>query len=154
MRRKDREIIDVEEIEDIIKQALICDVAMCRDSQPYLVTMNFGFDEKYIYLHSAAEGLKIDILKENPLVCISFVQDAQFVPSLIPCESTMKYKSVVAFGRAEFITERDEKQKALAYIIKHYYRQVDEKRLTFSEYDQEKYMVLKVKIERISGKKC
>jgi hypothetical protein len=153
MRRRDREITDIEEIKRIIKQALFCHVAMCRGSNPYLVAMNFGFDEQYIYLHSAPEGMKIDILRENPAVCIEIVQNIQFVHSLNVCQSSMRYNSALIFGKVEFIQEEKEKKKALNFIIRQYNQNIGEERLKFSENVLDKVTVLKVKIEKISGKR-
>ncbi|MDY0382771.1 MAG: pyridoxamine 5'-phosphate oxidase family protein, partial [Atribacterota bacterium] len=99
MRRKDREITSMEEIKDIIKEALFCNIAMCRSNIPYLVPMNFGFDGQYFYLHSAPEGLKLDILKENPRVCIEITQDLKIIPSTDVCKTGMKYSSVIVSGR-------------------------------------------------------
>ena len=75
MRRKDKEITDSKEIRQIIEDAVYCNVAMCQNNNPYVVPMNFGFQEDCIYLHSVNEGWKIDILKENP-------QDMDFVNML------------------------------------------------------------------------
>ncbi len=148
IRRKEKEIVDQEKIKNIIKQARICNIAMCRDNIPYTVTMNFGFDGEYIYLHSAAEGLKIDILKENPRVCISIAQNIQFIPALIPCKSTMEYESVLIFGRADFLSDKAERIEALKYIIQHYYRGV--KRVT--ENDINKLAIIRIEIEKMTGK--
>ncbi len=153
MRRKDREITNQEEIKQIIKQALFCNVAMCRENNPYLVPMNFGFDGKYIYLHSASEGRKIDILKENPSVCINFVQNIQFIQSLKVCQSSMQYNSVLIFGQVEFIQEEKEKRKALNFIIRQYHRNINEEQLEFSKHILDKLTILKVKISKMSGKR-
>ena len=155
MRRKEKEIVDQGKIKNIIKQAHICNIAMCRDNVPYIVTMNFGFDGEYIYLHSAAEGLKLDILKENPRVCIGIVQNTQFIPALIPCSSTMLYDSVLILGRVDFLSARAERINALKCIMEHYYKgfeRVTENELKFEENDINKLAIIRVKIEKMTAK--
>ena len=43
MRRNDREISGTEEVEEIIRKADVCRIALANDNIPYLVTMNFGY---------------------------------------------------------------------------------------------------------------
>jgi uncharacterized protein len=155
MRRKDKEIGDTKVIKNIIREADFCNVAMSENNMPYVVPMNFGFSDEAIYLHSANEGLKIDILKSNPQVCIGIVQNAEIKKMPDLCNTEMKYNSVTIFGKAEFLSDIAEKEKALSIIINHYYGD----NLNFvereSKFDQgvlEKTVILKVKIEKISGK--
>ncbi len=68
MRRKDKEMIDEKEMLSIIDKAIICRVGMCWQDEPYVIPMNFGYQDNYIYLHSAREGRKLDILRNNDKV--------------------------------------------------------------------------------------
>ena len=43
MRRKDREVTDLQEIEEIIKGCKVCHLAMADAGQPYIVPLNFGY---------------------------------------------------------------------------------------------------------------
>lgn len=156
MRRKDREITNREEMRGIIKKALFCNVAMCRDNIPYLVPMNFGFDGQHFYLHSAPEGLKVDILKENPKVCIEITQDLKINQSEDVCKTSMIYSSVIIFGRIEFLSDRRERIKALSCIVEQLYGDsavAKEKEWVFNEHNLNKLAILKVHIEQITGKR-
>ena len=155
MRRKDREITSMEEIKDIIKEALFCNIAMCRNSIPYLVPMNFGFDGQYFYLHSAPEGLKIDILKENPRVCIEITQDLKIILSTDVCKTGMKYSSVIVSGRIEFLSDKAERIDALRCIIKHLYKDMTDNGgngIQFNEEHLDGLVIIRVKPEKITGK--
>ncbi len=153
MRRKEREIRDREEIHKIIREAVFCSVAMSRKNRPYMIPMNFGFYENCIYLHSASEGLKTSILKENPFVCVGIVSDAQLKRSVNPCNNSMSYNSVLIFGRAEFLSDTSEKKKALGYIMQHYDENILEDGMEIPAQNLDKLAVLKVEIEKITGKK-
>ena len=156
MRRKDREITSMEEIKNIVASAFVCNIAMCRNNTPYLVPMNFGFDGQFFYLHSTPEGLKMDILKENHRVCIAITQDLKITPSANVCKTSMEYNSVIVFGRVEFLSDKAEKIGALRCIIKHLYKDMtnnEEKRLRFNEEHLDGLAIIRVKPEKITGKR-
>ena len=69
MRRKDKEIKDKEVIESIIKRATVCRIALSENNVPYIVPLSFGYKDNCLYFHSAPEGRKIDIIKQNNNVC-------------------------------------------------------------------------------------
>lgn len=153
MRRKEKEITNIKEINEIIMEADFCNVAMSKNNTPYLIPMNYGFHEPFIYLHSANEGLKIDILRSNPQVCIGIVRNVKIEKMPDVCKTSMKYSSVIIFGKAEFLTDKDEKSKALSHIVQHYEQDVRRDKLNFDEYELNRVTVLKVRIEKITGKK-
>ena len=62
MRRKDKEIKDKKEIESIIKRAKVCRIALSDNNMPYIIPVNYGYKNNCIYIHSASEGKKIDII--------------------------------------------------------------------------------------------
>jgi nitroimidazol reductase NimA-like FMN-containing flavoprotein (pyridoxamine 5'-phosphate oxidase superfamily) len=69
-----------EQIEGIIKKCKVCYVGMSdNEGIPYVLPMNFGFHENVIYLHSAQEGKSISILKNNPIVCVTFCTEPELV---------------------------------------------------------------------------
>ncbi|PID57865.1 hypothetical protein CSB45_06515 [candidate division KSB3 bacterium] len=72
MRRKDKEICDIQQIEAIITASTVCRLGLCLHGRPYVVPLNFGYNDRTIYLHSAQKGKKLDILRQNPRVCVEF----------------------------------------------------------------------------------
>jgi len=67
MRRKEKKIIDRNEMITILEQVKYITIAMCKNDEPYLVTLSHGYDRANhcIYFHCAKEGKKIGILKEK-----------------------------------------------------------------------------------------
>ena len=60
-------------IEALIRKCDTCYVGMAdTDGTPYVIPMNFGYEDNVIYLHSAPEGRSISILERNPKVCLTF----------------------------------------------------------------------------------
>lgn len=89
---------------------------------PYLLPFNFGYANGTIFLHSGKEGLKIDILRKNPSVCIAFSTDhkLRFQNEEVACSYSMRYRSVLAFGKVEFIEETEQKIENLNIVMGHY----------------------------------
>ncbi|GAI92881.1 unnamed protein product, partial [marine sediment metagenome] len=101
MRRKDKEIVDEKVMISIIGKAIVCRVAMCWQDEPYVIPMNFGYQDNYIYLHSAREGRKLDILRNNDKVCIEFDVNVELVQSQKACKTSNAPRdgSLVRFGK-------------------------------------------------------
>ena len=120
---KHRIVTDRKEIDEIIRKCPVCHIAMVDpEGLPYLLPFNFGYEDGIIYFHSAAAGKKIDILKHNPNVCVEFSTDylLRFQSKEVACSYSMKYKSVLAYGKVEFIEDPEEKIKIMNYVMKHY----------------------------------
>lgn len=110
-------------IKKIIDKCDACYVSMVdKNNMPYVVPFNFGYDGKYIYLHSAAEGKKIDILKNNNNVCVAFSTDHSLFHRNddVACSYGMKFRSVIAFGKVQFIDEYDKKIEVLNKVMEKY----------------------------------
>jgi nitroimidazol reductase NimA-like FMN-containing flavoprotein (pyridoxamine 5'-phosphate oxidase superfamily) len=148
MRRKDREINDIDLIEDIIRNSLVCRLGMSRDNQPYVVPLCFAYSDNMLYFHSAGEGLKLEILQQNPNVCVEFDIDQEVIQGATPCEWGMQYRSVIGFGKASFVEDLEEKRKGLDAIMKHY----SGRSFEYVEPAIESTCIIKVAIESMTGK--
>ena len=125
MRRKDREITDLTRIDRILQQSLVCRLALCRDNIPYIVPMNYGYsfsDDKHLtlYFHSAKEGKKIDILKNNPKAAFEMDHGLQLIETDVACKFSMLYESVVGVGDVAFCDDPGKKKEALIRLMEHY----------------------------------
>jgi len=148
VRRKDLEITDRAEIDRILEKALVCRLGLSVDGEPYVVPLAFGYDGKSLYFHSAREGRKIDMIRANPRVCFEVDMDHEVVKREGSCTWTIKYNSVIGFGKAVMIEEGEAKAAALNVLMRHYGGEeyaVGEKML-------DTLAVIRVDIENISGK--
>ena len=148
MRKKEKQINDFDEIEEILGRASVCRVALCENDKPYIVPLCFGYKEMALYFHCATEGKKLDILRKNNNVCFEVDVDCKISKTGKSCSWGMKYKSVIGFGKAEFIEDAESKRKALDIFMEHY---SDES----FEYPQDAVnntVVIKVEIESMTGK--
>ncbi len=117
LRRQDRAISDPEELKRIVKQGKYVVIAMCRQNEPYIVTLSYGYDEvdNALYFHSALEGLKLDVIAANPQVCATVIHDQGYVQD--KCEH--HYASVIIRGRMAVIRDLDGKKHALDVLLNH-----------------------------------
>lgn len=148
MRRIDKEVRGLAEIEEIILQAQVCHLAMSTEDAPYLVPLNFGYHEQKLYFHSARTGQKISMLKENPRVCFSMSIEEGLKQGQIACEWGVRYRSVIGTGRARFVENESEKVSALDIIMQHY----APGKYTYAASSIANTAVFIVDIETLSGK--
>jgi nitroimidazol reductase NimA-like FMN-containing flavoprotein (pyridoxamine 5'-phosphate oxidase superfamily) len=149
MRRTDREITDRAEMEAVIKRAQICHVGLCDGDEPYIVPVNFGYRDNIVYFHCAREGRKLDIIRKNPNVCVQFDADREMVVDDVACEWSFKYESVIAFGKAAIIDDREEKKRALDIIMAQY----SAKEFVYKDNRVDGIYIVKIEIERMTGKR-
>lgn len=148
---KNRVITLKEEKERILRECDVCNLAMVdMENKPYVIPMNFGYEKDTIYLHSSQTGKKIDILKKNNQVSLSFSTDHElrWQSEKVACSYSMKYRSVVAFGHVEFVDDRDEKIAALNIIMQNYTK----RSFQYSEPSLKEVLVFKVVVETLEGR--
>jgi len=150
MRRKDKEITDTRQIEDILNKGKFCHISMANMDEAYMVTVNYGYKKNCLYLHSAPDGQKIDMIRKNPKVCFMVYADDQIVSGENPCRDwSMKYRSVVGFGKAIILKNLEEKAEGLNILMDHYSKTGP---FEFIKKNLEETIVVKIEIERITGK--
>jgi nitroimidazol reductase NimA-like FMN-containing flavoprotein (pyridoxamine 5'-phosphate oxidase superfamily) len=148
MRRKDREIIDLNEIEAIINRSQVCRLAMTDGNVPYVVPLCFGYDKNKLYFHTGFKGKKIDILKQNPNVCFEFDIDCKVRPGDDACKWGMQYRSVIGHGKASFLESESSKRKALDVIMRQYGGDAE----NYPDAKIKITAVIEVDIEQMTGK--
>ena len=148
MRRKDKAIVELAEIEEIVRKSLVCRLGLAEENRPYIVPLIFGFKDRTLYFHSAPEGKKIEILRKNSKVCFEFDLDHEVLVDEKACKWGIKYRSVIGFGKASFVEDLEEKRKGLDVIMQHY----SGRSFPYPEPAVENTVVIKVEIESMTGK--
>ncbi len=122
MRRKDREVADLEGQLAISKQCPVCRVAINDPASgvPYLVPLNFGMAARRkpdAVFSLFPVGTKLDLLRADPNV--SFEADCRHSAGRPSCTYGMNYQSVIGRGTVRFV-EGGEKLTALQALMQHY----------------------------------
>lgn len=110
MRKSNQEIKDPAILDQILSKAVVCRVAMMDGDLPYIVPFNFGYREGCIYIHSAPEGKKIDLIKKNNRVCFEAEETAEIVKKDRACKWSTRYRSVVGYGTMEILSDERSKK--------------------------------------------
>ncbi|MDD7428902.1 MAG: pyridoxamine 5'-phosphate oxidase family protein [Oscillospiraceae bacterium] len=149
MRRKDREMSE----EFALKVFDSCEYAVMSMTDekglPYCLPMSLARDGEYIYFHCAEEGTKIDILRKHPDVCITCAVNVHNAVD----KFTVYYESAVIRGKAEEVTDRNEKIRGLNAICLKFTPS------NMADFDNAiersigRTAVWKIRIEEITGKK-
>ncbi len=114
-RHPEKAITDRAEILAAARAARFVTLALCRNDQPYLVTVNHALDEtgESLYFHCAVEGRKLDSIRANPRVWGQALDDRGYLAG--QCDHA--YRSVQFAGRAELVEDEADKRRALELLI-------------------------------------
>lgn len=124
MRRKDREVKDLNEIKEIINDSDILHLGLFDEQYPYIVPMHFGYEfieeQLVFYMHCAKEGHKLDLIKRNKNACIQIENSVSLVSGGDDaCEYSSTFASIIARGEIEVLMNPEEKVHALKCIMYH-----------------------------------
>lgn len=123
MRRKDREITDLSEIEKIIRKARVLHLGLVDGDAPYVVPLHYGYTlengKLTFYLHGAKEGRKLDLIRANPKAWVEI--DTDEVPISggdVACKYGASYASVMGGGTVTIVEDETEKIRGLNVLMK------------------------------------
>ena len=121
MRKASREM-DAAFALEVLDKAPYVTVSFTRpDGSPYGVPLSLArTDDNTFYFHCAMEGEKLDCIAANSNVALSAV--TRCTPTVGPKDGsfTLQYKSAMAVGKAEVVTDRNEKIEALRDICQRF----------------------------------
>jgi len=94
------------QIEKVIAGNIIGRLGCYADGKTYVVPISYAYDGQYIYARTF-EGLKISMMRKNPNVCFQIDE----------MENMANWKSVVAWGTFEELTNEEERNTGLKKLI-------------------------------------
>lgn len=115
---------------------------------PYAVPVNHAVVDGALIIHCATAGHKLANLAFNPKVSYCAVTQAE----TLPLELATRYASVIVFGRAELLTDEAEKRTALRALGLRFAAAHPEVVDREVAKDAFRTAVLRVRIERATGK--
>ena len=122
MTKREYKITDEGEIRRILDTAKVLRLGIAVDNEPYIIPLNYGYTlengELKLYLHSAVQGNKLDLLRKNPNVC--FELDCDLIPfeGRVACQYGLSYSAVSGRGRAVLIEDVEEKMEGMSILMK------------------------------------
>lgn len=149
MRRKEKEITEKQQIIDIIKQSIVCQIAFHDDEYPYILPFNYGYFDNSLYIHSALSGKKLELIKRNNKVAFTISLPYEIQTGPLSCDWTTNYKSVIGFGSIEILTTHEEKIRGLDIIMAQHGKIENN---TYNENALKRMLILRLNIESLTGK--
>ena len=152
MRRKDREVTDINEKMEIMNNCKVVRLAIKDKEGLYIVPLNFGYsylDSKLIlYCHSAKEGRKLDAIEENSEVAFEMDCEHKLIEADLACLYGFYFKSIIGNGVASIVENMEEKKIALSLLMKHQ----TGKGFSFEDKHAKAVTVFKVEVTNFSAK--
>jgi uncharacterized protein len=106
---------------------------------PYVVPINYIFHDGNIYIHSV-KGAKIEALRQNPNVCLQVDKR----------ESEYSWRSAIAFGQYEEITNPDERYWFMRRILVRFPHLTPVESIA-SEEEQGNIVIFRIRIKSLSA---
>ena len=155
MRRKDKEMTDIQEKMDVIGKCKVCRIGLSDNDIPYVIPLNYGYSFENevltLFFHSALEGRKMEIIKRNNRACFEMDCDTKPVEADSPCKFGYEFRSVIGFGTITVLDSPDEKAYGLNLIMKH--QTGKDTVYDFTEKQLEKVCVYQLVVETFTGKR-
>ena len=118
-RHGERGSYDLAQICEILDAGKVCHVACVDDGRPIVLPTAYGRVGASLILHGASDGRFMKTLESGCEICVAITLVDGLVLARSAFHSSMNYRSVVIFGRAQAIVEREEKLRALDSLVEH-----------------------------------
>ncbi len=155
MRRKDREITDLETIYKIMDNCTCCRLGFYDETEGevYILPLNFGYEVENgittLYFHGAKVGRKIDLI--NKVKSVGFEMDTQYelIKGEMACDYTAKYQSIIGSGTISLVDDLIEKELGLHKIM---YQNTKKSDWRFKLSMLDRVAVFKVEVKKMACK--
>lgn len=122
MTKREYRITDEQQLRHILDTAKVLRLGIAVDNVPHIVPLNYGYTLEngrlVLYMHSAVNGNKLELLRKNPNVC--FELDCDNVPfeGQVACQYGLSYSAISGRGRAVLVEDVAEKMAAMSILMK------------------------------------
>lgn len=110
---------DLTTVCSILDAGLICHVGFVVEGQPFVIPTAYGRIENQLFIHGSPASRMLKSLQQGIDVCVTVTLLDGLVLARSAMHHSMNYRSVVVFGKAELVSEREEKLRALYAFTEH-----------------------------------
>ena len=143
---------DPEIIRGILDASFVAHTGFSVEDQPFVIPTLFGREGDKLYMHGSAASRTVRHLATGVAACVNVTIVDGLVLARSAFHHSMNYRSVVAFGTARMIEERDRKNHALRVISEHLIRGRWEQVRQPTDQELKATSVLEFSIEEASAK--
>ena len=124
----------------VLKSGRVARLGCIVNDEPYIVPINFNFQDGCVYSHSLP-GAKITALRKNPRACIQVDE----------VESDLCWRSVLAFGNFEEVTKPTERKEILSTLLKRFPMLTPVESAIAEDGGAPNLIVFRIRIDRLTG---
>jgi hypothetical protein len=143
-------------IREFLLHGQIAHIATCSDGQPFVTPTTYYFDESghRLIFHSNISGRIRTHIDRQPQVCAEVSELGKFLPSNVALEFSLQYRSVVIYGRAHVVQDKQEQREVMHKLIAKYFNkmQLGKDYRPVSDKELNRTSVYEIKIESWNGK--
>lgn len=139
-------------INAILDEALLCHVGFVAGGAPVVIPTIHWRAGDTLYLHGSVASRMLRTLKEGIDACVTVTLLDGLVLAKAAFHHSMNYRSVVIFGKAHEVTDREEKLRSLDALVEHVVKGRSKEVRGANESELRVTTVLKMKIEEASAK--
>jgi nitroimidazol reductase NimA-like FMN-containing flavoprotein (pyridoxamine 5'-phosphate oxidase superfamily) len=114
-----RGVYDRELVYQILDEGFICHVSFAVDGQPFVIPTGYARKGNQLYIHGSQVSRMLRTLAQGIDVCIAVTIIDGLVLARSAFHHSVNYRSVVIFGRALMVDEREAKLDALLAFSEH-----------------------------------
>lgn len=101
------EEMETQEVHALLERAEYGHLGCARDNRPYVIPIHYAYEDPDIYIFTT-EGMKTEFIAGNAEVCLQVEEVVD----------PTNWKSVIATGKAEHLTDPEEMERAMQHITK------------------------------------
>jgi uncharacterized protein len=113
---------DRETVYGILDEGFICHVGFAPQGQPVVIPTGYARVDNKLYIHGSQASRMLRTLSGGVDACVTVTIIDGLVLARSAFHHSMNYRSVVIFGRATIVEDRDEKITALLALSEHIIR--------------------------------
>jgi len=117
-----RGYFDRETVYGILDEGFICHVGFAPEGQPFVIPIGYARVEDTFYIHGSQASRMLRTLSGGVDACVTVTIIDGLVLARSAFHHSMNYRSVVIFGRATLVEDREEKYAALLALSEHIVR--------------------------------
>jgi uncharacterized protein len=143
----DREIIN-----SILDEGFICHVGFVVDGQPFVIPTGYARVDDQLFIHGSQASRMLKNLSQGIDVCVTVTLVDGLVLARSAFHHSINYRSVVVFGTARLLNDREEKIAALLALSEHFIKGRWDDVREPTEQELKATSVLAMKLEEASAK--
>jgi hypothetical protein len=151
-RLPERAAYDAETVHRILDEALICHAGFVVHGDPVVIPTIHWREGDRLYFHGSPASGMLRNLRNGVPACVTVTLLDGLVMARSAFHHSMNYRSVVVFGTATEVTDREEKIRALEGLVEHVCRGRSKDVRQPNERELKQTIVLSIQISEASAK--